>query len=292
MVEARSREGLLEMLKGQGLIVEDEARALQILSNVSYSRLKNYLIPLMQERSTHKFKPGATFEQAYTLYGFDRRLRELIFHEMEKVEISIRTRMAYCTNGAESGYWYLNPDHFKSPKRHNFMIKRLLQEMQRTDNENIQHFYSKYRNEFPPCWLAFEATSMGTMAVIYDEMAPGELKDSIAASYGLSAHDFSSWVHHLVYMRNNCAHHNRVWDKKVTVKASIPSRTDFLFPRVTEDAPAHIYYTFCVLRYFQNNIKPTNSFALRLKMLIGNFPLVDDKLMGFPSGWKENPFWK
>jgi abortive infection bacteriophage resistance protein len=106
----QSTEEILQMLTRQGLLIEDTERATLILRNVSYTRLKSYMIPFMEDRKSHKFKYGATFEQVYALYGFDRRLRELIFHEMEKIEVSIRARMGYISSGSDSGYWYMNPD--------------------------------------------------------------------------------------------------------------------------------------------------------------------------------------
>ena len=102
---ALSFEDQIKLLKSQGLIIEDEKKALRVLQNVSYSRLKSYLVPLMEDRATHRFKPGATMDQAYALYGFDRRLRELIVHEMEKIEVSIRAHMAYTSSSDDSGYW-------------------------------------------------------------------------------------------------------------------------------------------------------------------------------------------
>lgn len=52
-------------------------------------------MPLMSDKVLHTFKNDATFEQAYTLYKFDSRLRKLIAGELEKIEVSIRTQMAY-----------------------------------------------------------------------------------------------------------------------------------------------------------------------------------------------------
>ena len=67
------------MLRSQGLIIADEARAELIFNNISYNRLKSYLYPFWEDRATHQFRPGVTLEDVYALYGFDRRFRELIF---------------------------------------------------------------------------------------------------------------------------------------------------------------------------------------------------------------------
>lgn len=289
--EAYTTDGILQMLQEQGLVIEDRQRAERILANVSYTRLKNYLTALMADRKSHRFRPGATFENAYALYGFDRRLRELIFHEMEKIEISIRTRVAFASNGSEKGYWFLNPDHFKSERGHERILKHLKYELERTDNEGILNFREKYSNEFPPSWLLLEATSMGTLAAIYDELGDQQMRENIASYYGMSPRTFSSWVHHLVSVRNNCAHHNRVWNSTPNVKPLLPEGLTRPFPNLREQDRYHIYMTFCILKYFQDAVKPENTFAQRLKGLIGNFKMVKATDMGFPKDWKEHKYW-
>ena len=45
---------------------------------ISYFRLADYLQPLEDNHSLHTFKSDATFEDAVTLYNFDKELRSLI----------------------------------------------------------------------------------------------------------------------------------------------------------------------------------------------------------------------
>lgn len=290
--EAYSHDDILSLLRGQGLIIDDEERARHILENVSYTRLKSYLLALTQEGNPRRFRNGASFEQAYALYGFDRRLRELIFHEMEKIEISIRTRIAYASNGSEKGYWYTNPEHFRSPRRFETLMRHIDSELRRSDNEAVRNFRRKYNNEFPPSWVAFEALSMGTLTRIYEDMGDQQMRERISGYYGLEPQVFTSWTRHLVNVRNSCAHHNRVWNSEPPVKAVIPDKVGHPFPRFVEEDRYHIYMTLCIIKYLQNTIKPTNTFGARLKTLVGNFRMIDPSEMGFPSGWDSIPFWK
>ncbi len=289
----------IALLESQGLRIEDRAKALQILQNISYSRLKSYFVPLMEDPYSDKFKPGATFDRAYAIYGFDRRLRELIFHELEKVEISIRARFGYAMSGEEAGFWYTNPEYFSSKSHHAYILRHLTDEVRRSDNDSIQRFYRKYSNPLPPCWLALEASSMGTLSNLYDALRPGSLKDRIAAYYGLTAKTFSSWLNHLVYIRNVCAHHNRLWNKTLVTGAAVDDIPGFPVQGRQPgdvDIPGqkprqYVYTTLCVIKYLQNRVKPTNSFASRLKNLIDCYPCIDTAQMGFPAEWREAPFW-
>lgn len=282
----------VDMLQSQGLLIEDRKRALRVLQNISYSRFKSYLVPLMEDRHTHRFKKGATFEQAYAIYGFDRRLRELIFHELEKIEISIRTRIAYASMDDDAGFWFTNPDYFSRKDEFKDILRRIRNEVDRSDNDAIKRFRQKYTNDFPPCWLTLEATSMGTLSTIYDALRPGKFKRKLAEFYGVSDVVFSSWLHHLVYIRNTCAHHSRLWNKTLSVQAMVPKSARYYFPEQKEDAASHVYMTLCIIKYMIDTIKPDNTFSGRLKQLVGNFPLIDPRQMGFPEDWRSMTFWK
>lgn len=288
--EALTLENILGMLRSQGLEIGDEKRALHIFSNVSYSRLKAYLVPLMKDSGSHTFKPGATLEQAYAIYGFDRRLRELIFHELEKVEISVRCRIAYATNCSEKGYWYINKEYFRNASSHNYILRHISQEVQRSDNDAIKHFRKKYSNEYLPIWLAVEAMSMGSVATLFYELKDGEIKDRIASYYGLKAQEFSSWLSHFVYIRNACAHHNRMWNNRLDVLGRVPENAKF--PRMDEFERSHIYFTFCAIKFIVDTIKPENTFAERLSSLLGSFNGIDYAQMGFPNNWRSEKLWK
>ena len=285
-------EEQVDLLESRGLKVEDRSRALHILRNISYSRLRSYLVPLMEDRKTGKFKPGVKFEQSYIYYGFDRRLRELIFHELEKIEISIRASMAYASSEDNDGYWYLDPVYFRNPSRHSKILRRIESELERSDNDAIVRFREKYDNPFPPCWLMMEATSMGMLSTIYSELKPGGLRRKIASYYSLSDTVFSSWLHHLVYVRNACAHHSRLWNKTLSIRPVVPERTGKPFPQIRQGSASHVYFTLCIIKYLQNTVKPENTFTQRLVSLLDNYPAVDQSLMGFPSGWRSDVLWK
>ena len=104
----------IALLKSNGLSFADESKALHTLQQISYFRLKSYLMPLMSDKELHTFKNGATFEQAYTLYKFDSRLRKLIAGELEKIEVSIRTQMAYTLSDEVDIYWFADAANFVS----------------------------------------------------------------------------------------------------------------------------------------------------------------------------------
>ena len=83
---------LVKLLKSRGLSVEDDTKAQHYLEHIGYYRLSAYMYPLLKlPKEQHVYKPGASFGRVMMLYRFDKKLRLLLFNEIEKVEVAIRS---------------------------------------------------------------------------------------------------------------------------------------------------------------------------------------------------------
>jgi len=86
----------LEQLEERGMTFPDKGRALNILSSISYYRLSAYWYTFYQlPQDNHIFKPNTDFELVYNTYKFDRKLRILLFDQIERIEIALRTQLIY-----------------------------------------------------------------------------------------------------------------------------------------------------------------------------------------------------
>ena len=84
---------LVSLLQSRGLTVKDTAKAESYLEYIGYYRLSAYMYPLLQmPKEQHRYKPNATFSQIMMIYRFDKKLRLLIFNEIEKIEVAITFR--------------------------------------------------------------------------------------------------------------------------------------------------------------------------------------------------------
>ena len=106
------------ILKQRGMTFADEAAAEAWLHRVSYYRMSGYWYPLLADRVNHTFKPGTTFEQAVSLYEFDSRLRELVFRNIGRIEVAVRTQMAYVMSMAKGGTWFADASLFTNTAQH------------------------------------------------------------------------------------------------------------------------------------------------------------------------------
>lgn len=90
-----SPEQIVQVLKSRGMLIKDEHRMENYLMNIGYHRLSAYIYPFYKRpKSELVLKEGITFEQVLTLYRFDKKLRILLFNEIEKIEVAIRSVLA------------------------------------------------------------------------------------------------------------------------------------------------------------------------------------------------------
>lgn len=281
----------IALLKSKGLAFANEDKALHILQNVSYFRMKSYLMPLMEDKINHTFKEGATFEQAFELYKFDDCLRKLVMAELEKIEISVRTQMAYKLTDEIGIYWFSDNNNFIDQSKHAIVMTNLKSEFARSDDEQILRFKEMYSDPFPPAWMTLEISSFGTLSMLYKLLKPSNVKRSVANFYGISDKVFESWLHSIVYVRNICAHHSRLWNKSLRIKPLYPRKTEYAFlsPSVRHD---RAYYVLSIIQYLLKIVNPKTTFPVKLKNLLNDFPSVDITAMGFSNDWFNEELWR
>lgn len=127
----------------------------------------------------HQFiREDITFQDIIDLYVFDRRLRSLVFNELEKVEVAVRTKLSQIySESSKDSHWYENADLFDAAvfkkDRGEKTIFEGIEDDIRTDvkrsNEDfIKHYYQKYDEpDIAPSWMSMEVISFGTLSKLY-----------------------------------------------------------------------------------------------------------------------------
>ena len=112
----------IENLKNIGLIVEDEEYAKRILNDISYFRLiKAYSLNLKTNEG--RYRENITFQQLVDLYLFNANFRQIIFPEIEKIEINVRCRISNYFAEKYGVLGYLEADNFVNVKYHQEFLK-------------------------------------------------------------------------------------------------------------------------------------------------------------------------
>lgn len=284
---------LVTLLQSRGLIVSDAQQAERYIQNIGYYRLSAYMYPFLQEpKSHHQFKNGTLFEDVLRLYRFDKKLRVLLFNEIEKIEISIREAIMNLV-AEETGdiYWLTNPNHFHNQSIF-FNSHNLLQrEYAKSTEFFIEHFKCTYWEPFPPAWILGELLPMGNVNIYFRNLKDKSIKKCVAKRFHLHAPVFESWLSVLTLTRNACCHHSRVWNKvNKIIPNDMKGMTDPWI--IMETDKRRVYFNICIIRFFLNIISPSNDFRSKIQWLFIDFPEIDIAALGFPPGWEMEPLWQ
>jgi abortive infection bacteriophage resistance protein len=285
----------IELLKKRGLIFKNEKRAAHYLSNISYYRLRAYTYPFQNNNdSNHPFNKSVCFEEIIELYVFDRHLRQLVFDALEKIEIAFRTKIIYEYALTYGSHWHENAVLYRDNNRFIRDLNKLYEEVDRSTETFIKHYKSIYTNPANPAsWMSLEVASIGMLSKLFENLKRGPEKKSIALAFGLNnSMILESWMHSFSHLRNICAHHSRLWNRRLTTIPQIPHNTVHPFLKNKTFYANKLYGTLCCMTYILHIISPGNNFNGRLSALMKSCALIDLKEMGFPSDWHTELLWK
>ena len=287
-------QDLITLLKGRGLSISDEQKAISYLTNIGYYRLSAYCYPLLKEpKSDHTYKEGATFDLVMNMYRFDRKLRILLFNEIEKIEVAIRSILAnYVSDAYNDVFWMTNDQYFHNPIVFSKTLALIQTEIEKTKEEFITHFQNKYSNPYPPAWMIAEIVTLGILCATYRNLKSRTIQKKIAGYFSLPSNVFSSWILILSNLRNLCGHHIRIWNKENPLISTPLQSTTFPWIDNSTIDMKRVYFRICIIKYFLFTVSPNNTFTQKLKSLLAEFPTIDIRAMGFPANWQTEPLWQ
>lgn len=278
----------------------------------------------------HQFKPNTSFDDVLNLYIFDRELRLLVMDAIERIEVAIRAQISnVLCHQSSNAFWYTDEQHFSHNYAHMRLLasieRQLLDEKSRLERDEkaidkrplpqtekdalkdrvrkenfLRHYLSKYdAPKLPPSWMMIEMLTWGELSHLYVGLKSNPAKKQIAQNLGLHAEVLESWLKSLNDVRNLCAHHSRLWNKEHGRSIKIPTSNaiQWLHNPVTLSNSAIRYEkrTYMLLVAMQTllyKISPNSTWAIRLKDLINQYPIVSKANMGMPELWYQDPFWQ
>lgn len=282
---------VMDLLDNRGMSFGDKQKAGDTLRNLSLFRLKGYLYPFEQDHTTHLLKTGTTFEKVLKLHDFDVALRALVSQWLQKIEVSFRTQMSQVMAEATDQFWHTNHANFRNANQHAGLLAKLGSELNRSDDDQILAFRRAYSDPYPPCWMSMEVTSFGTLSLMYKWLKAGNSRRDVANYYGLPDTVMESWIHSLVYVRNICAHHSRLWNRTLRIQPIAPRHPHHPFIS-RSSLNNRVYYVLCIIKYLLDIIDPSHKMQSQLTWLWVNYPMIDKHAMGFPNEWELEPLWQ
>ena len=187
-----SAHDLVCLLQSRGLTVTDTSKAESYLEYIGYYRLSAYMYPLLQmPKEQHRYKPSATFSQVMMLYRFDKKLRLLIFNEIEKIEVAMRSAIVNIGSAMTGNpFWMTDCSNFIDAGKFRRTMDLIDAEFHRSREDFIVHFKQTYSDAYPPAWILAEVLPFGVITNIFNNIKVARIKKSIARRFGLQVAPF------------------------------------------------------------------------------------------------------
>jgi abortive infection bacteriophage resistance protein len=299
----------VERLLERGLVCDRPERLKHYLTHVGYYRLSAYWLPFeiaapeSNGSRNHKFRPDTTFDQVLALYIFDRKLRLLVIEAIERIETAVRGHWANALSMRHGSHAHMKPELFKCPWQHSVDLAKISADLKNSSETFIVHYRRRYSDPFlPPIWAVVETMSLGALSRWFQSTRDTESKKEVAKCMGMPTIEILEQVlHALTPIRNICAHHGRLWNRRFTLQ--LPHIKKFRDQIMTESIESangtrqiqprrEIYNYLVIMLHLMNAINPGSSWRNRLETHLQQATPDQHQAMGFPTGWADLPLWK
>jgi len=176
---------------------------------------------------------------------------------------------------------------------HRRLLEKIRVEARNSREDFVRHYFNKYTSEHDlPLWMACELMSFGAMLTLFMGLRT-RMKKDVAQHYGLSVPVLGSWLKTLNQVRNICAHHARLWNRTLGVKAIMPEaseNSDWYTP--VEIGGDTTFGILTILYHLLRQVALQSRWRDRLLTLFAQYSDVPLRFMGFPDHWQDSPLWQ
>lgn len=276
----------------RGLICADRALFAKYLLRTNYYRFSGYARELQidPKYGDSHFRRDTTFDAIREIIDADSKMRLLLMEQISTVEIAVRSTLAHeYARAYGEGSFYLNTDFYKQGRNSSedkpfVIVKGLLSDLERDKSRMVGRYVDasvvgetfedrckRYANV--PIWVAVEVISFGRVSNIL-----GFSKDSLPAkeaakNLGVQWDPFAEVVHALSVMRNMCAHHRQLWNRRMAIHCPVQKK---LKPRNVKYDELGPYPQLLMANHYRSKIDGGTSVAKKMDELLASNPCYSE----------------
>ncbi len=233
----KTHEQQILILRDRGLTV-DGPSAMRVLETEKYYNVINGYKDFFLQRDVNGnilqpevYKAGATFDELYLLYKFDRELRNCLLEFLLKFETSLKSKISYrfSEKYKDTHAYLIHKNYSRNPSDLNTVLgvistlSHTISKKRKT--KTIEHYLDKH--EGVPMWVLVNYLTIGNINHLYSCLKQ-PLRNQIAkdfatsynSGYNVSIHftpDMLDAINKLTnFYRNACAHEERLYNFKLT----------------------------------------------------------------------------
>ena len=293
----------VEILQSKGLIINDIPETKDILLRENYFFISGYRMLFMESQENKKFLPGTTFDELYSMFQFDRHVRNILFKNLLIIENNIKSIMSFHLS---SRYGiredeYLNPKNFVLDRKRKKQVDDLLRKMKRQiringgQHQATMHYSEKYG--YVPMWIAVKVLSFGIVSELFQILKPDD-QETVANDFNLAKETLEIYLPVLANFRNLCAHEDILFEHKA--QRNIPDTKYHNLLKIPQVNDEYIYGKndlFAIVLILKQMLRKDDFFLL-MSELEFEIQILSDRLktipvekvfdrMGFPINYGE-----
>ncbi len=231
----------IALLERRGMSTDADTASI-LLREGYYQVVNGYKSPFLDTAASRaakddRYRRGVSFNDLYSLFRFDRDLRETTFHYLLRVEALVRTVCSYTFAEAHRGTEdYLDPQSFATKAEYeSYGLKRyvddlhtLQQILYRKAKRGGRDFIDHYRRNHGgvPIWVLVNDLTFGNMEHFFNLMKPEEQRlvcKRIVKATGkngggsgfFGVREARIGLNLMVKARNMCAHDERLYCARI-----------------------------------------------------------------------------
>lgn len=292
----------IQILQQKGLTIDDIDYAKDVILRENYFFLMGYRHLFMQEDNPKKFIEKTTFRELYSLFYFDRQLRNIMFKNILIIENNCKSIFSYILS-QKYGYRendYLKPSNYNQSPERNRQLNDLLKKMKRqirvngNQHEATKHYINNYG--YIPLWVVVKVLSFGITSELFTVMKLSDQKE-IAKEFNVDAEDLGVFLPILSNYRNLCAHEDILFEHKT--QKVIPDNkyhSELNIPRLNDEyiyGKGDLFSVVLIFKYILSNDDFRlfiNEVSYEIDKLAGRLSAISiNKVldrMGFPTNYK------
>lgn len=299
----KSLEEQIDIFENKGLVIENKDYAREVLLRENYFFINGYRRTFMKSSDKSKFIEGTKFEELYSLFLFDRKIRNILFKNILIVENNLKSIVSYQLS---KKYGHREKDYLKTStfnytfdnkKRVNDLIGKMKRQIKNNaaTHSATRHYATNYG--YIPLWVLVKVLSFGIVVELFSILKKEDQYDIIEL-YGLDINTFNMYLSILANYRNLCAHEDIVYDNRTqkSIDDSIYHRklnismmnNEYIYGKNDLFALIIILKSFLKDEEVKDLVLEIESAVNNLEYNLRSIPIakVLDK-MGFPENWKD-----
>ena len=270
----------------RGLICPDKDELKQYLSRTNYYRFSGYFRQFQIDPAygDNRFEEGTSFTKLKDIVQKDEELRRLLSSSLSIVEVGIRAALAHQYGKAYGpSAFYLDTDAYNDSASQIRdipleIVNGIVRDLDRADWPMVNRYVDPFSSDVGascaisryaklPIWVAVEAISFGKISNMLANFKDFEPAKAAAKTFEIQWQPFASTVHALHHLRNLCAHHRQLWNRRPDVHCGVPTKYK---PRNVKYDPQGFYPIILMLNLYRKKIDGDTACAERIDKLISS----------------------